>query len=329
MDRGFFVLGLDGGGTETRCIIVHSSGRVIARGVGGPSNPITEGMRGAVKSIIEAVDGATKVSSLDRFRASTLGVAGTDRSSMRRQMAELLPEELGEISIVSDAESALAGATSCRPGVIAISGTGSIAYGINSEGRRARAGGWGWIVGDEGSGYSIGREAIRASLKAIDGRGRETGLVDRICKELELGGIEEIIEWVYSERRPHEIAALAPLVAEEASKGDEAGRKILRNAGSEMGEAVLAVTRRLNFEGRFNVAVNGGVFKMGGLFREAFMIRVRNGAPECLFISPRFKPDLGSALLALQRLGIEIDEVLLDRVEETRSERFYEENRSS
>jgi len=317
--RGFYVLGLDGGGTETRCVIVHSSGRVIARGMEGPSNPITVGMHRAVGNLIKAVNDASEKSGIDVFTASTLGIAGTDRPNIRKQMSNLLPQELGRISIVSDAESALAGATSCNPGVIAISGTGSIAYAVNSEGKRARAGGWGWKVGDEGSGYSIGREAIRASLKAFDGRVRETGLVDVLCEELCLQKIDEIIDWVYSDDiKPHDVAALAPLVAEESSRGDEIARHILQNAGSELGDAALAVICRLNLEGSFKVAINGGVFKLGGVFREAFMEKVRSRAPESSFISPRFSPDIGSALLALQRLGISIDESVLNRIETTR-----------
>lgn len=318
MVNRFYVLGLDGGGTETRCAILHSSGRVIARGMGGPSNPITVGMHKAVRNILKAVNDASEKSGIDVFTASTLGVAGTDRPNTRKQMRNLLPQELGRISIVSDAASALAGATSCNPGVIAISGTGSIAYAVNTEGKIARAGGWGWKVGDEGSGYSIGREAIRASLKAFDGRGRETGLMDLLCEAICLQKIDEIIDWVYSDNiKPHDVAALAPLVAKESSKGDEIARHILQNAGSELGDAVLAVIHRLTLEGRFKVAINGGVFKLGGAFRESFMEKVRSGAPECTFISPRFSPDIGSALLALQRLGISIDETILNRIETT------------
>jgi len=312
------VLGVDGGGSATRSVIMSTEGEVLATAKGGPSNPITIGAERALANILEAVDEASARCGVHEFLASRLGVAGTDRSRLRQELLDGMRQSFGDTAIVSDAASALAGGTGCRPGVVVIAGTGSIAYGENRLGETARAGGWGWRLGDEGSGYTIGVKAIIAALRAHDGRGPETVLKQKIVSHLGLGGMEDIIDWVYEPgREPRDVAYLVPLVREAEAEGDEAAALVMAEAGAELGFVANAVIRRLGMSGEFPVSLNGGVFKQPSVYIIAFEEVVRREASECALIKPRMPPLLGSGLLALKSLGVTIDEALLQRVEKS------------
>jgi glucosamine kinase len=311
-----YVLGVDGGGSATRAVIVSAEGEAVAAGKAGPSNPITIGAEMALANIFEAVERASARCGVHRFKASRLGVAGTDRSKLKQELLNGLPRSYGEAEIISDAASALSGATGCKPGVVVIAGTGSIAYGENLRGEVARAGGWGWRLGDEGSGYSIGRSGILAALRAHDGRGPQTVLKDMFLSRLGLGFMEEIIDWVYMPgREPWDIAYLVPIVREAEAMGDEAAKLVMAEAGAELGQVCCAVVRRLGLSGDFPVSLNGGVFKQPSVYILAFEDVVRREAPDCALIKPRMPPVLGSALLALRSMGVAIDEGLLSQIE--------------
>jgi N-acetylglucosamine kinase-like BadF-type ATPase len=262
------------------------------------------------------VDKASAKCGVHEFLASRLGVAGTDRSRLRQMLLDGMRGSFGDTAIVSDAASALAGGTGCRPGVVVIAGTGSIAYGENRLGETARAGGWGWRLGDEGSGYTIGLKAIMAALRAHDGRGPETVLKRKIVTHLGLESIDGIIDWVYEPgREPRDVAYLVPLVREAEAEGDAAAALVMAEAGAELGLVANAVIRRLGLEGGFPVSLNGGVFKQPSGYIMAFEEVVRREAPGCELVKPRMPPLLGSGLLALKSLGVTVDEALLQRVE--------------
>ena len=312
------VLGVDGGGSATRSVIISTEGEVLATAEAGPSNPITIGAERALANILEAVDEASARCGVHEFLASRLGVAGTDRSRLRQELLDGMRPSFGDTAIVSDAASALAGGTGCRPGVVVIAGPGSIADGAHGRGETARAGGWGWKLGDEGSGYTIGLKAIMAALRAQDGRGPETVLKQKIVSHLGLGRLEDIIDWVYEPgREPRGIAYLVPLVREAEAEGDEAAALVMAEAGADLGFVANAVIRRLGMSGEFPVSLNGGVFKQPSGYIIAFEEVVRREAPECALIKPRMPPLLGSGLLALRSLGVTIDEALLQSVEES------------
>jgi N-acetylglucosamine kinase-like BadF-type ATPase len=312
------VLGVDGGGSATRSVIISTEGEVLATAEAGPSNPITIGAERALANILEAVDEASTRCGVHEFLASRLGVAGTDRSRLRQELLDGMRTSFGDTAIVSDAASALAGGTGCRPGVVVIAGTGSIAYGENGLGETARSGGWGWRLGDEGSGYTIGLKAIMAALRAQDGRDPETVLKQKIVSHLGLGRLEDIIDWVYEPgREPRDIAYLVPLVREAEAEGDEAAALVMAEAGAELGFVANAVIRRLGMSGEFPVSLNGGVFKQPSGYIIAFEEVLRREAPESALIKPRMPPLLGSGLLALKSLGVTIDEALLQRVEKS------------
>jgi N-acetylglucosamine kinase len=311
------VLGVDGGGSRTRCVIASLSGHILARGTGGPSNPLTAGLDGAADSIKTAIGEASRRCGINSFVASVMGIAGTERASTIEALSSRLTQyELGDLTIIGDAKIALSGATGCRPGVVVISGTGSIAYGENEEGENARAGGWGWRLGDEGSGYHIGHQALIAALRDYDGRGPQTSITSKIREALSLGDFDELVDLTYTGNMgSEEVAALAWIVGEAAGEGDNVSLRILEGAGVELGIAASAVIRRLGLSGGFTVGLVGGIFNLGPLVQESLERAVRRVAPNCVIKSPWFPPVVGAALLALKDRGVELDEELLHTLE--------------
>ncbi|MEM2507296.1 MAG: BadF/BadG/BcrA/BcrD ATPase family protein [Candidatus Bathyarchaeia archaeon] len=318
-----YVLGIDGGGTKTVCAIADSEGHLLSAGKSGPSNPLTVGELIAKKSIMKAINDAVNKSGINilRFKIACLGIAGAG-NILGKTIAERIMEELNiadKIIVESDAAIALAGATAGNYGVIVIAGTGSIAFGINERGERWRAGGWGYIVGDEGSGYDIGRKAITAALRAYDGRGPKTALLYEITNHFNIISINEIIEHIYAANiGQSEIAALTPLVVKAAERGDKVAKRILDEAGKELGLAAKTVIRKLRLENEeFDLAIIGGVFKAGDLILNPFKKVVEKVAPKCRIICPKFEPVIGAIFLALKEIGVKIDTKVLNNIKST------------
>ncbi|MBI5956913.1 MAG: ATPase [Chloroflexi bacterium] len=302
------VLGIDGGGTKTVCVLADDRGEVLGRGRSGSSNYNTVGIEKARRSLLEAVAGAFAAAGLANreVAAICLGLAGVDRPAD----VHLIQEALGsanlarKVVIVNDAEVALAGATESGLGVVVIAGTGSIAFGINRRGEKRRAGGWGPILGDEGSGYSIGLSALASVLKAHDGRGPRTSLSSLIMEHWKLSRVDDIVGRVYVTPPPRlEIAALAPTVAKAARAGDEVAGEIWQRAGLDLAHEAVAVIRGLGMAQEvFEVATAGSVFKAGELILSPFRSAIGEVAPGALVVKPRREPVLGAVRLALVAL---------------------------
>lgn len=318
-----YVLGVDGGGTKTACVISDTGGRLLGAGIGGSSNYLTVGEEEAKRSIQVAVQKAIEKSSvgIPRFKVACLGMAGAGRPSGVKVIRRMV-ESLGladKVVIDADAAIALAGATACNPGVVVISGTGSIAFGINKDGERGRVGGWGYLLGDEGSGYDIGRKGLTAALRAYDGRGEETVLLRRLMGCLKVSNVDELVDHVYSGGvKIGEVSSLTPLIVEAAREGDLVSKKILGDAVEELSSAAIVLIRKLNMAGEgFELALMGGISMVRDLIASPVEKKIKKFAPHCKVITPKFKPAVGAALMALKQIDIEIDKLLLKAVQAT------------
>ena len=310
-----YVLGIDGGGTKTVALVADLRGNVLGVGTSGASNYQTVGLDRAVAALKEASEGAIAATGMRirKFKAACLGLAGVGRESDRALLLPAIRElELADrIILEHDAAIALAGATACQPGVVVLAGTGTMAFGMNQSGRKSRSGGWGNILGDEGSAYYIGRRALAAACRAYDGRGQETALVTELMQNLSLEHFTDIVKKVYGkETSPQEIASLAPLVSRLAKAGDEVATDILKDAAEELALAASAVIRELSMEDEaFQVAVSGSVFKAGEPLLIPFTEFVKSTAPRAEIAHPRFEPAMGAVFLALQESGVDIERV--------------------
>jgi N-acetylglucosamine kinase len=317
-----YVLGIDGGGTNTLCVIADKKGNLLSKGMSGPSNCLVVGKKQARLSIVSAVEGAKRNCSvkISRFKVACLGMAGVFRPATRAMIEKIIKELdiADKVVLDTDAAIALAGAVADF-GVVVVAGTGSIAFGLNRNGEIKRASGWGYLLGDEGSAYDIGLKAIRASLRAYDGRGDKTLLVSKLVKRLNLAAMDKLIERVYiNHMEPHEIAALAPVVVEAAKEGDHVARNILMETGKELGLAVHAVIKGLHMENEsFDVALTGGVFDAGDLILKSFEEVTMKIAPKCRIIPAKYEPVIGAVLIALREIGVEIDDDVFESIEAT------------
>jgi N-acetylglucosamine kinase-like BadF-type ATPase len=220
-----------------------------------------------------------------------------------------------KVVVDNDAMIALMGALGDRPGLILIAGTGSIALGRNERGQRVRVGGWGYLLGDEGSGFFIARAALSAVMRAYDGRERETALTEKLVEALGLTDPQEIIPRVYGQQMSHtEMAELAPAVFQAAREADPVATGIVRSAGRELGLMAAAAISKLELTGQVKIGLVGSLFKSRDLLLDAIGDALGTGI-RAEFISPRLDPAGGAVLVALKEAGVELTEEIMVRLE--------------
>ncbi len=307
-----YFLGVDGGATDTTSAVCTDEGIVLALGHGGPSNHIlAPGGRERARAALEAaVRSVLRSAGLERveFRAAQFGMTGITRGSepsrvFAEVVAEIVPARL--VGIDNDAVVALAGALACRPGVVVIAGTGSVALGEDPSGRQARAGGWGYAFGDEGSGFVLGLGAVRAALRARDGTGPSTMLTERL--PLAAGRPLSEIPMAFYEGRLQrfQIAELAPAVTAAAVDGDAVSQALIGEAAEALAGLAAAVIKQLSWpDGAVPVATIGGVFSAGPVLLRPMARALGVRAPGAVLLPARFAPAVGALLLALRASGI-------------------------
>ncbi len=290
------VAGVDAGGTKTRAFVVGRTGELVGRGAGGGANLLTSpDPQGSIAAALgEALAGR-------RPSAVVLSCAGGDRAVERERGRGILSAIVGHdvpIEVTHDAKAALYAGDRSGCGVVLIAGTGSIAYGRNAEGDEQRAGGWGYLIGDEGSAVWIGLEGLRAAAHAVDGRGAPTAILPNVLRESAVGELMEILPLVYG--RPHPspaVVAAARAVALAASANDAIAIGILRRGANALARAATVVAVSLGLS-------DGPVYLAGGAFEQLPVLgqHVRGELltmlPRAAVESVREEPAMGAARLA-------------------------------
>lgn len=264
--------GVDGGGTKTTVVLVDENGGERARVQASTSNAAVIGhegagtvLRTAIQAAVESVAGPATIVS------AWLGLSGGDRPEDHQRLRPWVADLATDVRMTNDAELIL-GALPGSAGLAIVSGTGSIAFGRNPAGDRIRAGGWGPVMGDEGSGYDLARRLLAAFTAEVDGRGPETALTRRLTTRLHLAEPHRLIAWVYGpETSKAAIADLATIVIEGAEDGDPVATGILRDSAEELAKTAAAAARRLGFAGRLPVALTGGLLVNAECFRSTFI----------------------------------------------------------
>lgn len=299
-------LGVDGGQSGTTALIGDEAGRVLAAGAGGPCNHAgaAGGREKLSRAVIESVGNACKQAGLDpggvRFECACFGMSGgpADKEAILR---EILPA--ARLIVTTDAMIALSGATGGEPGIVTIAGTGSIAFGRNADGKTARAGGWGYIFGDEGGGLDIARQALRAALRFEEGWGPATALYRTFLDATGAPDANDLLHRFYTEEWPRpRIASLARLVDQTALAGDVLARQILMNAAQQLAELTASVKRQLwPPEVTTIAAYIGGVFR-SQILLERYRLLLELDGSRCT--SPAYGPAAGALLEAYQACGM-------------------------
>ncbi|HEX7737054.1 MAG TPA: BadF/BadG/BcrA/BcrD ATPase family protein [Ktedonobacteraceae bacterium] len=255
-----YFLGVDGGGSKTLAVIVNERGEEIGRGLAGGANYNSIGLDAAIANVRAAVEQAARAAgSPPSLSRGWLGLAGIDRQADHELLFSYLRDLAEQVRLTNDGELLLAGLENAV-GVVLISGTGSIALGRNADGKHARSGGWGHILGDEGSGYAIAQQALQAVVRASDGRGPQTVLRDRILQAWNLQNTDELIGEIYGEPDKAKIASLSSWVMISARAGDQVAASVLQHAAKELALAVNAVCQALGFsQQEVPLALGGGL----------------------------------------------------------------------
>lgn len=275
------IVGIDGGATHTTAVVVDESGTELARVEGGPGiiNPADPAACVGRLAVL-ARSAITAAAAFAPVHALCCALAGAGRPEVREVVrAELVREQIARhVTITTDAEAALADAFGDEPGILLIAGTGSIAWGRAEDGRLVRCGGWGALLGDEGSGYALGLGALRSAARAADGRSPATELHEAILAELGVDRPEAMIDWA-ARAGKEQVAALAPLVLRHAEGGDEAAIALRDEAASALAEHVRVLYERLGpWRTAPELALAGGLARPGGPLRAAIRDALdRNG----------------------------------------------------
>jgi len=313
------VIGIDGGGTHTSFCLVSTQGDYLGEYEERPlsyarlQNRFAEALAKMTARVLRKA-GVNKTA----LRAAAVCFTGIGRERDRKLVrAKLRHLRFAPIVIVdSDFMAALTGALGTDPGIVLLAGTGSVAFARDRDGILHRVGGWGYLIGDEGSGFAVARDGMNAALQDFDGRGPKTQLRTLLGKKFHLDRIDEIISRVYRQVPDRgEIASLAPLIFQAAKDGDAVAQSIIERAGMELGRLIAAALAHFREpEHPVRVAFMGNLFQEKQMMIPAMLTRNANAIR---IIEPRFSPAIGAALLALQAMKIAIDENMLNRLETT------------
>ncbi|HWX96149.1 MAG TPA: BadF/BadG/BcrA/BcrD ATPase family protein [Solirubrobacteraceae bacterium] len=298
-----YLLGVDGGATKTLAAVLDMDAGRLHIGHGGPSNQDAVGAVAAVRALLEAADEAITDAgiSADRLAAAVLAIAGTDTEAIVRNVRAIRADDW---LVVNDVVAAWASATGAGPGLAVIAGTGSNVFGVGPGDVPWRAGGWGHLLGDEGSGYWLGIHSIKAALSDREATGPETALSERAPAFFGLETVEQLATHVYSKPLTKgEISAFAIETAKLAQAGDAVARELYLRGARKLGRQIVAVIEQTGLHGSFPVGLIGGAFKAGAVYVGPLTEVIHERAPEAGVARVQLPPVGGSLLLAARACG--------------------------
>jgi N-acetylglucosamine kinase-like BadF-type ATPase len=301
-----YLIGIDGGGTKTDCAVADLSGKIINQNTGKPSNFLVIGIEEAVENIFGLIEENLfeLEGNFSDVKQIVIGVAGAGR----KEDAQLLEKSFKDYSdqqgvhfkgvkVVSDAHIALEGAFPDSVGCILIAGTGSILFGKDEKGIIHRVGGFGRLIGDEGSGYSIGRKALNAVSKESDGRGEKTLISQILNYKMNLGLSDSIINKVYKEKL--DIASIAKIVIEAAEEGDAIAEKILDEEAEELILHIKSILNKIH-SSNLNIAFSGSLIDNKNFYTDLLNKKIKSTLPNVQVVKPASSPVKGAILFAIR-----------------------------
>ncbi len=313
-----YILGIDGGGTKTKGVIATETGTIIAEATVGASNPNNvkqEDLTKELGNLLDVLQTGSK-GAFSKVKRVYAGMSGVDHPSARKKMKQLLESLLPEsipVTVNNDAITALYSGTLGKPGVVQIAGTGSITFGLNGEGILDRVGGWGYLLGEGGSGFAVGSEGLQEAFRAHDGVGSGTELTTLICDQFQVEVLPDIIHTIYNAVNPKElIASLSRLVFTAADHGDQVAQDIIRNNAIHIGEAVSCLINKQFTEkervDEIPVVLAGGLFNRLDLFKGPMEEIFRKHSIHAQLIRPGIDPVGGAVIAGLLEEKIEVNE---------------------
>ncbi|MBW7456274.1 BadF/BadG/BcrA/BcrD ATPase family protein [Paenibacillus sepulcri] len=302
-----YVIGIDGGGTKSILHMMDLDGNQLFELQGGPTNIYATSVEEVERELSELLDHTAEISgrSIADCAALCLGSAGVDRPYEKQVLSGVFEKcgVTGSLTITHDAEAVLVAGSGKQEGITLVSGTGSFGFARDLSGNRARAGGWGHLIGDEGGGYDIGITAIKAAIRSYDGREAPTLLLPMIMKEIGIERPELFLQYVYKTAGKPQIASLAKVVYEAHLAGDGRAKRILDDAVNELYLMSATLIHTLHFKDRdITLVANGSVFTHIHYVYERLAELVQAEFPRITVLKPARNAAYGAALIALQSL---------------------------
>jgi N-acetylglucosamine kinase-like BadF-type ATPase len=320
------VLAIDAGGTSCRAALSNMDGHIVHYAEGGPCNYQSVGVKQARENLTGVLDQLKSVSGQGLWvEQAVIGIAGLDTEHDQLIIESFVKEAFRQANVQAatlvlnnDGMITLLGSIGEAPGLIVVSGTGSIVLGRTSDGRQTRVGGWGHRIGDDGSGHAIGQSALRHLIKAFDGCEPVSGLRDAILQELQLHTIPELMAWVYSDSYTVErVASLAPIVFRLAHSGDSAASAILERAGSDLACACATVIEQLGLEkAPFDMVIAGGILQKDTLVMNHMMDALTKNFKNFHVTHSYNEPIYSALLYGLRSLNCASEEVMANCAQE-------------
>lgn len=300
-------IGIDGGGTGTRGVLADREGRIVAVARAESSHvllrpliEVLQTLKGLCRELLDQVDGTN-----EEVQSIYFGLAGAGRPQERAQLAHGLSGVYpGRVYVDHDAVSALYADTWGKPGIVLMAGTGSMAYGICAGGKSHRVGGWGYLLGDEGSGFFLGQQALAAIMRAYDGRGKPTILAKLLFSLYKISEASELVSLLYASANPRKwMAKAGQFVLQAAEQGDEVAQEIVDRATQELVLLAEACGRKMGES--HPIVLSGGLLGKGSLLQKKVTDQLMRLGYSVKI--PSFPPLVGSLIKALQLDGIQLD----------------------
>lgn len=305
-EKKHFIIGIDGGGTKSTALLVGIDGTVLAECTGGPTQLQIVGIKQASSALFELIkDCCQKVgTNSDSLQSVIMGIAGAGRVSDKTDLTNAILAlglkkkfPLKNLRVETDAQIALEAAFAGGPGICIIAGTGSIALYRTEDGKVIRTGGWGRILGDEGGGYVIARDALNAIMRQYDKRGEKTELTKKALAHFNVTSPEELITKIYNEQ--FDIATFVPLVFEAAMELDRVAQSILVKNANELVELVRILIMQSRPRIKLPVALRGGLLENDNIYSKMVRQKIISSLPNVMVQKPKFPNAFGAAIIGL------------------------------
>ncbi|MBU1422669.1 MAG: hypothetical protein KKG06_05720 [Bacteroidetes bacterium] len=307
MAKKQYVLGVDGGGTKTTALLVSLDGTVVAEEHTGPTNLQIVGTDQAATIIINLIQDCCKKagSSTSYIQSIVLGLAGAgrsiDKSTLLEELASIASQynlHLPNIIIETDARIALEAAFASSFGIVLIAGTGSIALGKGEDGKLYRAGGWGRILGDDGSGYAVALKALNAAIRSFEGRGDKTVLNNLALEHFKVTLLDDLVTKIYRENV--DVASFVPKVFQAEQEFDHVAHNILFSQANELAELVRVLIGQMKPKRKIPVALMGGLLEYENVYSKMVKERIVCSLPQIVVQKPKFPAAFGAAIMGLK-----------------------------
>ena len=302
-----YIIGFDCGATKSEFAAADLSGKILLREEGGPANFLVIGVERASTNVVSLVKKCSVKLNSPEFEIIVIGAAGAGRKEDAEKLRKILAIKLkakkivaNSIKVIGDHEIALKAAFPNSPGCILIAGTGSIIYGKDSKNKIHRIGGFGKMIGDEGSGHSIGRKGLQAVSKHFDGRNKNTKILELLDKKHRINSSDELIKKVYKEN--FDVASVAEIVLTAAAKKDRTALRILDEESDELIDHIKAILQKMRMK-KIKISIAGSLLTNKNVYSNMLKKKIKDSLPSVKIVKPKFSPVEGAILIAKEMLS--------------------------